>query len=173
MAQGFPTRMNHSDRNVIDLLFSAKRFGQKNNLGFYCWQRDGKGRNEKSDDPTVDDLLATMCAPRRVFTDEEITARMIAPMLYEVVLCLEEQIIASPAEADMALVYGLGFPPFRGGAFRYLDTIGNDSAIALSERCCELGPLYQAPVSLDDKKKSGALWYPQAKPFINNELKMG
>ncbi|STJ57685.1 multifunctional fatty acid oxidation complex subunit alpha [Escherichia coli] len=63
-----------------------------------------------------------MSQPKRDFSEEEIIARMMIPMVNEVVRCLEEGIIATPAEADMALVYGLGFPPFHGGAFRWLDT---------------------------------------------------
>jgi 3-hydroxyacyl-CoA dehydrogenase/enoyl-CoA hydratase/3-hydroxybutyryl-CoA epimerase/enoyl-CoA isomerase len=59
--------------------------------------------------PAVDGLLADVSQPKRDFTDDEIIARMMIPMINEVVRCLEEGIIASPAEADMALVYGLGF----------------------------------------------------------------
>ncbi|MGU0171501.1 hypothetical protein ACVXG8_06870 [Escherichia coli] len=50
-----------------------------------------------------------MSQPKRDFSEEEIIARMMIPMVNEVVRCLEESIIATPAEADMALVYGLGF----------------------------------------------------------------
>lgn len=57
----------------------------------------------------MDGLLADVSQPKRDFTDDEIIARMMIPMINEVVRCLEEGIIASPAEADMALVYGLGF----------------------------------------------------------------
>ena len=59
--------------------------------------------------------------------------RMMIPMINEVVRCLEEQIIASPAEADIALVYGLGFPPFRGGALCYLDSLGLKNYVELAE----------------------------------------
>lgn len=54
----------------------------------------------------MDDLLASVSQPKRDFSDDEIIARMMIPMINEVVRCLEEGIIASPAEADMALVYG-------------------------------------------------------------------
>jgi len=43
--------------------------------------------------------------------------------------------VASVAEADMALVYGIGFPPFRGGVFRWLDTIGLDTVLSHAEKC--------------------------------------
>lgn len=64
---------------------------------------------------------------------------MMIPMINEVIRCLDEGIIASPAEADIALVYGLGFPPFRGGVFRYLDTIGLAQFVANAEQYSELG----------------------------------
>ncbi len=51
-----------------------------------------------------------MSQPKRDFSEEEIIARMMIPMVNEVVRCLEESIIATPAEADMALVYGPGLP---------------------------------------------------------------
>ncbi len=67
------------------------------------------------------------------------------PMVNEVVRCLEEGIIATPAEADMALVYGLGFPPFHGGAFRWLDTLGSAKYLDMAQQYQHLGPLYEVP----------------------------
>ncbi len=148
MAEGFPSRMSKDYRDAIDVLFEARRYGQKNQQGFYRWESDKKGKLQKVSDPATDELLAPVCKPRRTFSDEEIIARMMLPLLNEVVRCLEEQIIASPAEADMALVYGLGFPPFHGGAFRYLDTLGNATFVALAEHFAKLGPLYQMPEAL-------------------------
>ncbi|MCV5991200.1 3-hydroxyacyl-CoA dehydrogenase family protein, partial [Escherichia coli] len=69
-------------------------------------------------------VLADVCADKQEFDEQAIIQRMMIPMINEVVLCLQEGIIATPQEADMALVYGLGFPPFRGGVFRYLDSVG-------------------------------------------------
>ncbi|HAD4435103.1 TPA_asm: fatty acid oxidation complex subunit alpha FadB [Salmonella enterica subsp. enterica serovar Typhi str. CT18] len=118
MAAGFPQRMQKEYRDAIDALFDASRFGQKNGLGFWRYKEDSKGKPKKEEDAAVDDLLASVSQTKRDFSDDEIIARMMIPMINEVVRCLEEGIIASPAEADMALVYGLGFPPFHGGAFR-------------------------------------------------------
>ncbi|MEN1322270.1 3-hydroxyacyl-CoA dehydrogenase family protein, partial [Pseudomonas aeruginosa] len=89
---------------------------------------------KKEEDVVVDDLLAKVSQPKRDFSEEEIIARMMIPMVNEVVRCLEEGIIATPAEADMALVYGLGFPPFHGGAFRWLDTLGSAKYLDMAQQ---------------------------------------
>lgn len=171
MADGFPQRMKKDYRDAIDVLFDAKRYGQKNQQGFWRWETDSKGKAKKVGDSETDRLLQSVCQPKRVFSDEEIIARMMIPMINEVVRCLEEGVIASPAEADMALVYGLGFPPFHGGAFRYLDTLGSDTFVAGAEPFAELGALYQVPEALRDKAAQRASWYPQATPRADATLK--
>ncbi|WP_455820869.1 fatty acid oxidation complex subunit alpha FadB [Pseudomonas cerasi] len=171
MAEGFPQRMKKEYRDAIDILFEAKRFGQKNQQGFWRWETDSKGKVKKVSDAETDRLLQSVCKPKRVFSDDEIIARMMIPMINEVVRCLEEGIIASPAEADMALVYGLGFPPFHGGAFRYLDSVGSDRFVAQAEPLTALGALYQLPDALLDKAAEGGSWYPLAIPLNDLSLK--
>ncbi|MDF7660961.1 fatty acid oxidation complex subunit alpha FadB [Erwiniaceae bacterium L1_54_6] len=165
MAQGFPSRMQKDYRDAIDVLYEAGRYGQKNGLGFWRWTEDKKGKAQKQADAEVDTLLQHVCQPKRVFSDEEIANRMMLPMLHEVVRCLEEKIIASPAEADMALVYGLGFPPFRGGAFRYMDTLGNSTVVDQAKRYTALGPLYALPELLVHIAHQHQSWYPAALPI--------
>ncbi|MGG6177012.1 fatty acid oxidation complex subunit alpha FadB [Pantoea allii] len=165
MADGFPQRMKKDYRDAIDILFEAKRFGQKNGKGFWRWEEDKKRKPKKVPDAEVDALLEPACQPKRIFSDEEIMNRMMLPMLNEVVRCLEEKIIASPAEADMALVYGLGFPPFRGGAFRYLDTLGNSNVVDQAKRYTALGGLYALPALLSEKARHHESWYPAVKPI--------
>lgn len=125
MAQGFPQRMQKTARDAIDVLFEHQRYGQKNGQGLYRYTSDKKGKPVKKQDQSVDALLAEVANDSRTFAAQEIIACMMIPMVNEVARCLEEGIVASPAEADMALVYGLGFPPFHGGACRYLDTLGS------------------------------------------------
>lgn len=161
MAVGFPERMSKARKNAIDVMFEEKRFGQKNGKGFYQYEKDKKGKPKKIDDPVTNELLASISREKRSFTKEEIIARMMTPMINEVVRCLEEGIIQSPAEADIALVYGLGFPPFRGGAFRYLDTIGTASYAKTAEDYASLSPLYQIPTGLKEKSQTNASYYAQ------------
>jgi len=165
MAKGFPERMTKEYRDAVDILFDNQRYGQKNQLGFYRYSEDKKGKPRKEDDPQVTSLLAEHTQDARSFESADIIARMMIPMINEVVRCLEEGIIASPAEADMALVYGLGFPPFHGGAFRYLDTLGSKAYLQLTEKYAHLGPMYQAPAGLRDKAKSNESYYPPAAPL--------
>ena len=115
MAQGFPERMGKEGRDAIDALFEANKFGQKNGSGFYSYSVDKRGRPKKAFSEDILPILADVCQAPQEFDEETIIQRVMIPMINEVVLCLEEGIIASPQEADMALVYGLGFPPFRGG----------------------------------------------------------
>nr|WP_318384866.1 fatty acid oxidation complex subunit alpha FadB [uncultured Enterobacter sp.] len=164
MAAGFPQRMQKEYRDAIDALFDDNRFGQKNGLGFWRYKEDSKGKPKKEDDPAVEALLATVSQAKRDFSDEEIIARMMIPMVNEVVRCLEEGIIASPAEADMALVYGLGFPPFHGGAIRWLDTLGSAKYFDMAQQFQHLGPLYDVPDGLRDKARHNEAYYPPVEP---------
>ncbi len=101
-----------------------------------------------------------MARERREFSDEEIIARMMVPICLETVRCLEDDIVGSPAEADMALIYGIGFPPFRGGALRYIDAMGVDAFVAQAERLAEhLGPLYAPTEKLRQMAASGEKFY--------------
>ena len=159
MAQGFPERMAKSERDVIDVLFDAKRYGQKNQLGFYAYTADRKGKPSKNFSEEITPLLAEVCAKPQGFDDQTIIERMMIPMINEVVLCLQEGIIASPQEADMALVYGLGFPPFRGGVCRYLDSLGIAQYLEMSKQYAHLGAMYQAPQLLIDMAEQGTQFY--------------
>ena len=170
MAQGFPERMSKMGKNAIDVMYEQQRFGQKNGKGFYQYEKDKKGKPKKINDPQTDELLNSICKVKRSFTKEEIITRMMAPMINEVVRCLEEGIIQSPSDADIALVYGLGFPPFRGGVFCYLDTLGSQSYVKMTDTYASLSPLYQAPEGLKAKAAINATYYPQP-PVVAIDLK--
>lgn len=160
IAEGFPERMGSIERDVIALLYQQQRYGQKNNLGFYNYVLDRRGKKQKSIDNQVKDEIQQYVGKTEEFSQETIISRMMIPMINEVVRCLDEGIIASPAEADIALVYGLGFPPFRGGVFRYLDTIGLAQFVKNAEQYASLGAMYQVPESLKQKALRNETYYP-------------
>ncbi|WP_061014699.1 fatty acid oxidation complex subunit alpha FadB [Photobacterium leiognathi] len=159
MAEGFPERMGKNGKDAIDVMFEAQRFGQKNGIGFFSYSLDRKGKPKKSLSEDAHALLAPVSKPQTKFESDAIIARMMIPMINEVVRCLEENIIATPAEADMALVYGLGFPPFRGGVFRYLDSLGLANYVALADQYAHLGALYEVPQGLREKAAQGQTYY--------------
>ncbi|MEY4922405.1 MAG: fatty oxidation complex, alpha subunit FadB, partial [Pseudomonadota bacterium] len=167
MAAGFPERMNKEYRDAVDVMFDNQRFGQKNGLGFYRYTQDTRGKPRKENDEQVDSLLATISQAPQKFSDDDIIARTMIPMINEVVQCMEEGIIASPAEGDMALVYGLGFPPFHGGIFRYLDTIGSTNYVEMAQRYTHLGPLYHVPAGLRAKAEHNGTYYPVAAALLD------
>jgi len=159
MAEGFPDRMSHDWKNTTQVLVANQRYGQKNGKGYYVYAPDKKGRPKKSVDPATYDLLKDVVAPRKEFTPEEIVARCMVPMVNEVARCLEEKIVASPYEADMSLLYGIGFPPFRGGACRYIDQTGVADFLATADKLAPLGKLYEAPKLLRDMAASGKKFF--------------
>lgn len=144
MADGFPERMSKTFKTAGDVMYENTRYGQKNGKGFYVYELDKRGKPKKVVDPAVYELLAPHVDERKEFDKEEMVTRMMLPMATELARCLEEGIVESAAEADMALIYGVGFPPFRGGVFRWMDSIGLDKFVALSDKYKYLGKLYEA-----------------------------
>lgn len=159
MAAGFPDRMEHEGENAIDRMYALERFGQKNSKGFYRYELDRKGKPKKLVDDAVPGLLAEVLGPAREFSDEEIIARMMIPLCIETVRCLEDGIVASPAEADMGLIYGIGFPPFRGGALHYLDSMGLAAFCELAANYEHLGPLYQPTEKMKQMAAAGETYF--------------
>jgi len=156
MAEGFPDRMRDDGESAPLLLFKAGRLGQKTELGFYRYEPDRKGKPKKLNDDAVDSVLAAL-QPNgtQKFERDDIIARMMIPMCLEVVRCLEEGIVATPNEADMALIMGIGFPPFRGGALRYMDSMGLDKFCQLADSYASLGELYQPTQKLREMAQKG------------------
>ncbi|NVK88178.1 MAG: fatty acid oxidation complex subunit alpha FadB, partial [Gammaproteobacteria bacterium] len=156
MAEGFPERMSALANDPVELLYKKDLFGQKNGAGFYAYSKDKKGRPQK----TVDDQVFSIIGqPEKEFSAEEIVERLMVPMIFEVIRCFEEGIVETPAEADMGLIYGLGFPPFRGGALKYADALGIDKLIELADKYSHLGAAYEAPEKLKSMAKDGKTFY--------------
>ncbi|MFT6915359.1 MAG: 3-hydroxyacyl-CoA dehydrogenase/enoyl-CoA hydratase/3-hydroxybutyryl-CoA epimerase [Motiliproteus sp.] len=143
MAEGFPDRMASERKSAIELLVEQGRLGQKSAKGFYNYVPDKKGKPAKQPAPEIQALLDSVVVAKREMTDEQIVAVMMVPLCLETVRCLEDGIVDSAAEADMGLVYGIGFPPFRGGALRYIDTLGLEEFCQLADQFSELGTLFK------------------------------
>ncbi|MGY5611898.1 fatty acid oxidation complex subunit alpha FadJ [Vibrio brasiliensis] len=103
--------------DVFDKLLNDGRKGRKSGKGFYTY----KGK-KKDVDKSVYKLLALK--PESKLAEREIALRCVLPMLNEAVRCLDEGIIRSPRDGDIGAIFGIGFPPFLGGPFRYMDQIG-------------------------------------------------
>jgi 3-hydroxyacyl-CoA dehydrogenase/enoyl-CoA hydratase/3-hydroxybutyryl-CoA epimerase/enoyl-CoA isomerase len=159
MAAGFPDRMTPPGGDPVDLMYKAGRYGQKNGKGFYAYSVDPKGRPKKDSDPAAYEILSALGATPQELSPEVIVDRMMIPMLNETVRCITEGIVGSPAEADMGLVYGIGFPPFRGGAVKYLESMGLETFLAKCEQYAHLGPLYAPLDAVRELVKSGRTFY--------------
>ncbi len=159
MAEGFPDRMKDDTRTAVDVMYEANRLGQKNGKGFYAYELDKKGKPKKVVDPEAYELLKPVVSETRELTDEDIINYMMIPLCLETVRCLEDKIVETAAEADMGLIYGIGFPPFRGGALRYIDSIGVAEFVALADKYADLGPLYHPTAKLREMAANGQRFY--------------
>lgn len=107
----------------IERLLADQRFGRKNQRGFYLYGEGKRKKEKKHADATIYALLGVAQAGDPP-PHGEIAQRCVLAMVNEAVRCLEEGILRSARDGDIGAVFGLGFPPFRGGPFRYADTVG-------------------------------------------------
>ena len=157
MAEGFPDRMKYDFRTSHDVMFENERLGQKNGRGYYAYEADRKGRPKKVVDEEVAALLAPVIESSETLDDETIVDSMMIPMCLEAVRCLEDGIAASATDVDLALIYGIGFPPFRGGALHYIDDVGLDKFVARAdELAAAVGPLKAMYVPTDKLREMAA-----------------
>ena len=163
LAEGYPDRMKNTsgEKTALDVLYEAKRYGQKNGVGFYKYETDPKGKPKKVADPTTYELLKPTQKGQVDMSDEEIIDRHMLPMIIETVRCLDDGIVETPTEADMGLIMGIGFPPFRGGALKYADTIGMKTILDKCAKYAHLGKLYEPTESMKKMAAEGKLYFPK------------
>ena len=160
ISEGFADRMKITFPHAVQMLVRENRLGQKNGSGFYRYETDPKGRPRKSIDPKTAELIAGIrSSARRACTDEEMLERLMLPMIIEAVHCLEEDIVESPAEVDMSLILGLGFPRHVGGPLKYADWLGMKHVVERCDAYAELGPLYVPTDGMRAAAKSGGKFY--------------
>ena len=161
LAEGYPDRMsNKLFKSALDVMYENKRYGQKNGAGFYKYETDPKGKPKKLADPKSYELIATVQPNgKKDFSEKEIVDRHMLPMIIETVRCLDEGIVESPQEADMGLILGVGFPPFRGGALKYCDTLGMKTVLEKAAKYSHLGKLYEPTASMKKMAAEGKTYY--------------
>jgi 3-hydroxyacyl-CoA dehydrogenase/enoyl-CoA hydratase/3-hydroxybutyryl-CoA epimerase/enoyl-CoA isomerase len=163
LAEGYPDRMSNKEfKSGLDVMYENNRYGQKNGIGFYKYEVDKKGKQKKVIDPQTAELLASVQPNGKAeFSDEEIIDRLMIPMIIETVRCLDEGIVETPTEADMGLIMGIGFPPFRGGALKYADSLGMQTILDKCAKYASLGKLYEPTASMKQMAAAGKLYFPK------------
>jgi len=131
-----------------------KRLGAKTRSGFYLYE----GRKRTRPDPEACRLLGL--SPRIEDPDPAVLAdRMVLPMVNEVARCLAEGVVASAGDADLAMILGTGFPPFRGGLCRWADSQGVGALIDVLERLAgTVGERYRPSDALRQVAEAGGFY---------------
>ena len=159
MNEGLPERFVIEGELPTQALLKAGHKGQKNGLGYYSYQPSESGKPQKTVDQRSIDLLTSITKSNKELDAQTIIERLLLPLAMEMAHCLEEGIVSSPTEADMALIWGVGFPPFRGGICRWMDEQGLDAVCAMADKYEYLGELYKPTESLREMARAQKTFY--------------
>jgi 3-hydroxyacyl-CoA dehydrogenase/enoyl-CoA hydratase/3-hydroxybutyryl-CoA epimerase len=138
---------------VVQKLYEDHRLGKKGKLGFYV---HGKDR------ATVDPKVYALIQPKgkKVIAREETVRRLTYPMINEAARCLAEGIVCNVDDIEIGMIFGTGFPPFRGGLMRYADTEGLDTVVRhLESFASKFGSRFEPCDHLRNLQKSGKTFH--------------
>ncbi len=154
MYEAFPDRTVGSP--ILGAMVKAGRLGQKSGAGFFAY-KDPRGRG--TPDPAADKIVKTYVRKEQKFTAEQITHRLFLPMVLEATRILEAKVVRNVRDVDLGLIFGVGFPPFKGGLLFWADTIGAGKIVELLGPLESLGPRAQPTPMLLEMSKSGKKFY--------------
>ncbi|MBO1256086.1 fatty acid oxidation complex subunit alpha FadJ [Alteromonas sp. 5E99-2] len=110
--------------SAFDKVLADDRKGKKNKRGFYAYSGKKPGKDV---DESIYSLLSV--TPEKTLRSAKVAERCVMMMLNEAARCLDEAVIRCPRDGDIGAIFGIGFPPFLGGPFRYMDTLGIDNVV--------------------------------------------
>ena len=156
LGRAFPDRMQAAP--MLEKLVAAGRLGKKSGAGFYRHRG-----SKRVADPEVARLLGG-ARGRSGHSLESLAERMMLAMVNESARCLEDGVVADAGAIDLAMIFGTGFPPFRGGPLRYADTVGLAKIESqLAALRAEKGPRFEpSPRLLDLARNGGTFTQPSA-----------
>jgi 3-hydroxyacyl-CoA dehydrogenase/enoyl-CoA hydratase/3-hydroxybutyryl-CoA epimerase len=153
MQQAFGDRLTPS--RALGVMRADNRMGRKNGRGFYFY-KDG---HKTTADSSVYRLLGVKQASEADI--ERVRDRLVFSMLNEAAAAMSEGVVRTPRDADIGAVFGIGYPPFRGGPLRTIDAIGPDQVLATLERLQQMhGPRFAPAPVLQEMARVGGRWYP-------------
>jgi 3-hydroxyacyl-CoA dehydrogenase/enoyl-CoA hydratase/carnithine racemase len=154
MQQAFPQRVVPS--KILPAMVDAKRLGQKNGKGFFDYTTDSKGRSKPQPSSEADAIIKKFS---RGETKDNLADRLFLPMFLEATRLLEDNIVADVRDVDLALIYGIGFPPFKGGLFFWADTLGAKGIVEKLKQYEPLGERFKPTKWLLERAASGKKFY--------------
>jgi 3-hydroxyacyl-CoA dehydrogenase/enoyl-CoA hydratase/carnithine racemase len=155
MHEAFPDRTAASP--ILPALVKAGRLGQKSGSGFYAYKDKKGGRG--TPDPALDELIKPHIRKQETFSSEQITARLFLPMVLEATRILEAKVVRDVRDVDLGLIFGVGFPPFKGGLLFWADTLGPAKIVEMLKPLESLGTRAQPTPMLLELAKSGKKFY--------------
>ncbi len=117
--------------SVVNAILNDDRKGRKNERGFYLYPAKGR-KSKKQPDPSIYRLIGVSDGTQ--LPSQQIAERCVMLMLNEAARCFDEQVIRSARDGDVGAVFGIGFPPFLGGPFHYMDALGVSEVVATLRR---------------------------------------
>lgn len=159
MLDAFPDRVVPAP--ILQMLFDHGRLGQKVGRGFFEYGPARGGKPPRGTDSDEVARLLDECrnGDQRKFTPEEITDRLFLPMLLEATRVLEGVVVRDARDVDLALIFGTGFPPFKGGLFFWADQLGATRIVEKLKTYAALGKRFEPTKLLTKVAKSGGRFY--------------
>ncbi|VDO72546.1 unnamed protein product [Heligmosomoides polygyrus] len=151
-------RVRGGSAELLSDMVSAGFKGKKTNKGIYVYQDKKKKVNEESNKILTKYRLT---APESCSSPQDQQLRLVSRFVNEALICLQEGVISGPSDGDIASVFGVGFPPFWGGPFRFVDLYGADKLVKAMEKFASAySPEQFTPCQLlSDHAKSGKKFY--------------
>lgn len=146
-------RMGGGDISLMSKMVEKGWLGRKSKQGFFTYS----GKKDKKLGPEIGAYLKEFTGGAvSMMSETDIQDRIASRLVNEAAKCLEDGIIENPVDGDIGLVFGIGFAPFKGGPFRYMDAVGVTQYVDRMNRFAdELGEQFKPCQLLKDYALSG------------------
>ncbi|CEG37555.1 fatty acid oxidation alpha mitochondrial [Plasmopara halstedii] len=154
LSKALGVRMNGGDAKLFEEMIAKGFLGKKSGKGFFVQPSNGK-KAKKILNADATNIVKKFQKEDRKLSEEDTVNRLISRFVNEAVLCVQDEIIESPLEGDIGAVFGIGFPPFIGGPFRYVDKVGSAKFTEMMQRYADqYGPQFAPAPLLQDMAKT-------------------